>query len=340
MLEPPALAEEAVAGALETGYGVRVAGLVFLPVGNDAASWAYRVEVAGGPSWFLKVRAGAGAMPGAAVPAYLHRHGVPLVLAPRPTGTGAPFVVVDRFALALYPLLDAATGAEVGLSPAQWRELGAAVRRTHSLAPTAELAALAGRETFRPSRRELLPALQAAVARADPADPVAGALAGFWKAHRDLIDDLVDRGDRLGRQLAGQGLGQVLCHGDLHTWNVLVDADHHLWIVDWDEAVLAPRERDLMFMVGGGIGHGLVRPHDTEPFLQGYGETGIDPRLLAYYRTAWAVQDIAAYGEEVLLTPALGEATRRAALEGLMDLFAPGNIVDLANRFAGRFGSG
>jgi len=339
MLEPPTLAEEAIAGALEAGFGVQVAGLVFLPVGNDAASWAYRVEVAGGPSWFLKVRAGAGAMPGAAVPAYLHRHGVPLVLAPLPTGSGAPFVVVDRFALALYPLLDAAPGAEVGLSPAQWRELGAAVRQAHALPTTPELAALAGRETFRPSRRELLPALEAAVARAEAADPVAGALAGFWNARRDLIDALVGRADRLGRQLAPQGLRQVLCHGDLHAWNVLVDSDNHLWIVDWDEAVLAPRERDLMFVVGG-IGHGLVRPHDTERFLQGYGETGIDPRLLAYYRTAWAVQDIAAYGEEVLLTPALGQGTRRAALEGLMDLFEPGNIVDLANRFAGRFGPG
>ena len=87
MLEPPALAEEAIAGALEAGFGVRVAGLVFLPVGNDAASWAYRVEVARGPS-----------------------------------------------------LLDAATGAEVGLSPAQWRQLGAAVRRAHSLPPTPDLA--------------------------------------------------------------------------------------------------------------------------------------------------------------------------------------------------------
>jgi spectinomycin phosphotransferase len=156
-------------------------------------------------------------------------------------------------------------------------------------------------------------------------------LAGFWKAHRDLIDALVDRADQEGRRLAGQGFRQVLCHGDLHTWNVLVDADHHLWIVDWDEAVLAPRERDLMFVVGG-IGHGLVRPHDTERFLRGYGETGIDPRLLAHYRTAWAVQDIAAYGEEVLLTPSLGQETRRAALEGFMDLFEPGNIVDLAGQ--------
>ena len=117
--------------------------------------------------------------------------------------------------------------------------------------------------------------------------------------------------------------------------------------------------------VFGGIGHGLVRPHDTERFLQGYGEIGIDPRLLAYYRAAWDagtravlerggalshhhgvglnrdrfVRDALGDGL-VLLTPALGQGTRRAALEGLMDLFEPGNIVDLANRFAGRFGPG
>jgi len=53
-------------------------------------------------------------------------------------------------------------------------------------------------------------------------------------------------------------------------------------------------------------------------------------RLLAYYRTAWAVQDIAAYGEQVLMMPTLGEETRRAAVDGFVDLFEPGNIVDLA----------
>jgi spectinomycin phosphotransferase len=146
-----------------------------------------------------------------------------------------------------------------------------------------------------------------------------------------VIGALVGRADRLGRRLAGEPSRQVLCHGDLHTWNVLVDADRRLWIVDWDEAVLAPRERDLMFVVGG-IGLGLVQPDDTDSFLQGYGQTSIDPRRLAYYRAAWAVQDIAEYGEEVLLAPALGEATRRAALEGFIDLFAPGNIVELATR--------
>jgi spectinomycin phosphotransferase len=99
----------------------------------------------------------------------------------------------------------------------------------------------------------------------------------------------------------------VLCHADLHTWNVLGDGDARLWLVDWDEAILAPRERDLIFVVGG-IARGLVRPGDTGRFFQGYGEAAIDPRLLAYYRAGWAVQDIAAYGEQVLLAPGSGEA--------------------------------
>jgi hypothetical protein len=84
-----------------------------------------------------------------------------------------------------------------------------------------------------------------------------------------------------------------------------------------------------MFVVGG-IGHGLVGPADTERFFQGYGSTSVDPDLLAYYRPAWAAQDVAAYGEQALLTRKAGEATRRAAVAGFKDLFAPGNIVDLA----------
>ena len=54
------------------------------------------------------------------IPSHLHRHGVPGVLAPLATSTGAPYVLVGRFALALYPMLEARVGAEVGLSPAQW----------------------------------------------------------------------------------------------------------------------------------------------------------------------------------------------------------------------------
>jgi spectinomycin phosphotransferase len=325
MREPPSLADGTITTALQASFGMPVAGLVFLPVGNDAASWAYRVQVAQGPVYFLKVRAGANSIRGAMVPRHLHRHGVPNVLV---TSAGAPYVVVDGFTLALYPMLEGRVGAEVGMSPAQWRQLGAAVGKMHAVPPTPQLTQTVEREAFRPTRRELLGDLEGLLPAA-VGDPVVGDLAGFWLARQGVIGALVRRADALGRQLARASFPQVLCHADLHTWNVLVDTDGQPWILDWDEAILAPKERDLMFVVGG-IGHGLVHAGDTDDFFKGYGQARIDPGLLAYYRCAWAVQDIAAYGEQALMAPGLGAASRRAAVEGFMDLFAPGNIIDLA----------
>jgi hypothetical protein len=81
-----------------------------------------------------------------------------------------------------------------------------------------------------------------------------------------------------------------------------------------------------------GIDESLVTPADTEAFLEGYGEISIDPRLLSYYRRAWAVQDIAANGEEALLLPRLGDASRQDAVRGFELLFEPGSIVDVATR--------
>jgi spectinomycin phosphotransferase len=325
VLEPPDLGDDQLVGALEAGYGIDVAALAFLPIGNDPASWSYRVEQANGPARFLKVRAGQD-MPGAAVPAHLHRHRVPNVLAPLPTSGGRPFAQLDGFAVALYPLLEATTGADTGLTPAQWRQLGAAVRQVHAVPPPP---GLVGRETFRPAGRELVPELEARLVDPPPDDGPARALAESWLAHRGAVEALLERTDGLGGRLAAEPFPRVLCHADLHTWNVLVDTGRRLWIVDWDEAVVAPRERDLMFVIGG-LARGLVAPADTDRFLAGYGDATADPRLLAYYRAAWAVQDVVAYGREVLMAPGLGERSRRAAVDGFRSLFAPGNIVDLA----------
>jgi hypothetical protein len=73
--QPPDLAEDTIVAALRASFGLRVAALALLPVGNDADSWAYRVQAAPGPAWFLKLRAGAN-------PTHLRRRGVANVLAP------------------------------------------------------------------------------------------------------------------------------------------------------------------------------------------------------------------------------------------------------------------
>jgi spectinomycin phosphotransferase len=330
MREPPNLPDQKIVATLEAHYALSVAALVFLPLGDDTASATYRVQTASGLALFLKVRAGDGfSVPSLAVPHALCNQGVPHILAPLPTVTGTLWASVDDFALSLYPFIEGHMGADVGLSDAQWRAFGATVKQIHTAELPPDLQRIVRREAYIPSRWDVLAGLEAAIALSDLADPVQRELAAFWHSRQDRIRTLANRTDALGRQLRGASLPHVLCHADLHTWNVLLDGDQGLWIVDWDETVFAPKERDLMFVVGG-IGRDLVRPHETTCFLQGYGAAAIDPYALSYYRHAWAAQDIAAYGERVFFLPDLGEDTRRHALHGLMSLFEPGNIVDIA----------
>jgi len=330
MREPLKLAEHAIVAALQAHYAISIVALTFLPLGADSASSAYRVEVAGGADLFLKVRAAEGfSVPSLAIPHALYNHGVPHILAPLPTVSEALWVSVDGFALSLYPFIEGRMGADVGLSDAQWRAFGTAVKQIHTAELTPDLQRIVRRETYVPSRREVLTELEAVIARSDLAGPAQRELAAFWHARQEEIRTLVDRADALGRRLCCRSLPHVLCHADLHTWNVLLDGDRRLWIVDWDETVLAPKERDLMFVVGG-IGRDLVSPHETACFLQGYGDAAIDSHALTYYRYAWAAQDMAAYGERVIFTPDLSEESRRDALHGFVDMFEPGNMVDIA----------
>lgn len=330
MREPPHLAEQAIAPALDAHYRIPAAALTFLPLGNDSASAVYRVEAGDGAAYFLKVRTGAGfSVPSLAVPHYLHSRGVPHVLAPLPAVGQALWVSVDGFALSVYPLIDGRAGAHTGLSEQQWRALGATLKQIHGSPLSPDLVHILPREAFVPSQREVLPELEAAIGKPNLAGPAQRELAAFWRARQDEIRALVARADALGHELRQASLPLVLCHADLHTWNVLLDADGQFWIVDWDETILAPKERDLMFVVGG-IGRDLVSPRETACFFQGYGDAAIDPDALTYYRYAWAVQDIGAYGEQVFFLPDLGEASRRDAVRGFMSLFEPGNIAAIA----------
>jgi len=83
--------------------------------------------------------------------------------------------------------------------------------------------------------------------------------------------------------------------------------------------------------VGGGVG-GVWRDAQEETwFYQGYGRTEIDPQALAYYRYERIVEDIAAYGEQLLLTDD-GGADRAQGLRFFLDQFLPNNVVEIAYR--------
>ena len=98
--------------------------------------------------------------------------------------------------------------------------------------------------------------------------------------------------------------------------------------MDWDEPILAPKERDLMF-IGGGVGNVWNKPHEETLFYKGYGKTEIDPIIPAYYRQERIVEDIAVYCQELLLTKA-GTQDRSTMYRHFLDMFALQGVVDIA----------
>ncbi len=82
----------------------------------------------------------------------------------------------------------------------------------------------------------------------------------------------------LGRSIADPRRW-VLCHADLHAGNVLVGPDGPVTILDWDSAMFAPRERDLMFPGAAVAGTWTGDEHVTS-FLRGYnaGALGVPSR--------------------------------------------------------------
>ena len=103
-----------------------------------------------------------------------------------------------------------------------------------------------------------------------------------------------------------------------------------LYIVDWDAPLLAPKERDLMF-IGGGIDNIWKNKHDESIFYEGYGKANIDFAMLAYYRYERVIEDLAAYGEQLLLTDE-GGADREEAYERFTGNFEPGQTIEIAEK--------
>jgi spectinomycin phosphotransferase len=114
----------------------------------------------------------------------------------------------------------------------------------------------------------------------------------------------------LGEAARSQPGERVLCHGDLIGDNLLADRDGQLWAVDWDGAVLAPRERDLALFAGQGF----------ERLLDDYnGDAGaqdLDPDLVAFFLLRRNLDDLVDWLGAVL-TADRPEEQRRGDLDGV-----------------------
>jgi len=73
-----------------------------------------------------------------------------------------------------------------------------------------------------------------------------------------------------------------------------------VFVIDWDEVMLAPKERDFIF----------IRETQADAFWEGYGQREIDWLLLSYYLWERVMQDVIVNAQDVCFRDDLGEETK------------------------------
>lgn len=332
MLEKPALEDSKIITVLKNDYGLAIQKLTFLPLGADANAAVYRADTATAAAYFVKLRRGSFDETSVTVPHLLRDKGIREIIAPLTTHDGHLWANIDDFRLILYPFIEGHNGWEPDLSNTHWMALGRALSGVHTTALPVNLSRQIQRETYSPYWRELVNDFQQQAEATLYSDPVAIQLAAFLKDKQAQISDIVRLAGQLAAVLETQSLEFVLCHSDVHAGNVLVDYTDGLYIVDWDQPIFAPKERDLMF-IGGGVGSYSRDQLDQQEmsFYQGYGQTQVNLIALAYYRFERIVQDIAAYCQQLLLSDEGGQ-DREVSFGYLTSQFEPNAVIDVAYR--------
>ncbi|WP_432725876.1 phosphotransferase enzyme family protein [Variovorax sp. W6] len=333
MLTPPDLPHDAIAQCLGNSYALHDVRAEFLPLGADVNSAVFRIQAGDGATYFLKLRRGGFDQTVVTVPAFLcHEKNIEAVMAPLPTASHRLSVQGHGFDWALYPFFDGSNGFERALTNGQWIALGAALGAIHRTELPEALSAALPRERYDHRWREGVRRYQRRFINDVKGDDITGRFLAFWEEHAEEIDNIVYRSEQLASILLERPPQLVPCHSDLHAGNVLVGDDDRLAIVDWDTLILAPKERDLMF-IGGGVGHTWNQPREEALFREGYSamQEDIDAVALAYYRHERIVKDLLEYCDQMFDATASAE-DREEGLRQMQGQFLPGDVVAIAHR--------
>ena len=325
-MDKPLLLEQRIIECLSTQYGIDIVTLSFLPVGADMKASVYKA-IAKDKSYFVKIKQGFHHNLSVAITKLLHDAGIDEVISPINTISGEITQNMDRFTVIVYPFIEGKDGFNRTFAKHHWLALGKALKKVHTWDVPLTIENQIRRETYAPKWREGVRSYYRLENAPQIDDDISRKLLQFMKENQDVILRLVDNADKFSQSASRPSPEFVFCHADIHAGNVLVGNNDQLYIVDWDEPMMAPHERDLMFF-GAGVGNVWNKPEEVEIFFQGYGKTDIDKEMLAYYRHERIVEDIAEYTQELLFTSNGGD--RALMYKHFLDMFEPNGVVEIA----------
>ncbi|MFG1653143.1 phosphotransferase enzyme family protein [Micromonospora sp. NPDC049275] len=317
-----------VADWVRADFGLDLSVLNEITHGSDERARLWRARTPDGARFAVKL-SGGGTSAGLIVTAHLAARGVPGIAAPLRTRDGRLFAERDGRRLALVPWVSDQRALDGPMTEAHWRAYGEMLAAVHAAPVTDELARAL------PAGGEAYPSIVAATRdmagrlrdRIEPGDPLVAELTATWASVADRVSTVIRGVERLAAARSGPA---VVCHGDPHLGNLLLGPEGQVWLVDWDDAVLAPRECDLMFVVGGVLAFAPITPAQERAVRAGYGAPDVDAARLAWFLAVRALDDFSDWTRQAL-DSAGSPDDRATAARIVRGLVSPVGLVTLAD---------
>lgn len=325
MHERPDISEDELRGCLRDDYDLLVASLEFIPNGLNINAGVYRVVSMQGAAYLLKAKSTPLYEPSCLVPRYLHDHANPFVVAPLPTRMSAWWTRVNDWTISLYSYIEGDSGWDPPMTDSQWEATGIVIRHIHQTSlPAAGFVSLR-RETFDPTEyRRWISEFETQHLGNGGKNQAERMLHAAWTAEVDTIHSAITSMERLAPELQAEAGPYVICHADIHPSNLIRDVHDHVYVIDWDDVMLAPKERDFLF----------VASESGAAFFRGYGPAELDWRALTYYRWERVVQDLIEYASDVCFRDALSVAAKMESVEHFRANLQDGSMVSAARSAA------
>lgn len=273
---------------VETNYALQVKEIRFIPGGE--ASWGYLIETHS-EKYFFKIYKG--------LTQYKTRFNLTYrlyndarishITHPIETINGNLVLTVEKYPAALFNFISGHTGNEKDLNMIERIKLGELLGRIHQ--SNKIIGDYSIKEDFTYDNTTRL--VNSVRNRKFPiSSEYVAQLQKLLQEYEETVLSSADKLIKLGNILRNQKLDFVICHGEPHKWNTMVTKSHEVFLIDWDDSLYAPKEKDL----------NMVK--DDLLVLEGYrsvcGEFSLDPEIIEYYSLEWYISSIDAWVNSLL----------------------------------------
>jgi len=312
---------------VEIEYGISVSSIEKLNIGFDQNTKVYKLYSRSSDEYFLKIRFGVFNESSLTVPLWINNNIKPKnIIDPVKTISKKNFIKLTSLYIILYPFIHGQSGWDKALTNSQFIDLGKFLYNLHSIELPNEYIKLMPIEKYDSKFRENVKNILSNTNNNN--DPLVIDFFNELYKKKDTIAKIVNEIEMLLCHEKKEPFKYCLCHGDIHAGNVLIN-EKSFFVIDWDTIILAPKEKDLMF-IGGGIGNKWNKQEEIECFYTGYGKNvEINKNLVKYFRYERIMQDIFEFYHQIT-DNRTDERERELCVKYFKEQFEPNNVIDIA----------